>query len=80
MSAEDPCEAEPVSEAVREIELMNGRLRVASGSFLVFERNGTRLEAAASQPDYGAIIGLRITQNGEIYAVGHQRTYRVSMK
>lgn len=77
--AEHFCEAEPVSEALQKVELMNGQLYVEGGNFLVFERNGTRLEAQASQPDYGAIIGLRQTRNGEIFALGHQRIYRVSI-
>lgn len=79
MLVEHVCEEELVKEALQKVEFMNGQLRVESGSFLVFERNGQRLEASASQPDYGAIIGLHKTQNGEIFALGHQRTYRVSI-
>ncbi|WP_139058717.1 hypothetical protein [Thiorhodococcus drewsii] len=63
----------------QEIAIMNGMLRVVNGNFLVFDRDGVRVEASVKQPDYGHITSLRLAANGEIYAIGDQRTYKAML-
>jgi hypothetical protein len=61
----------------QQMKIMNGILHVVNGNFLVFERDGVKLEAPVAQPDYGQVTGLRLAANGEIYAIGDQRSYKV---
>lgn len=61
------------------LNLMGGMLKVVNGQFLVYERMGKTTETSVAQLDYGQINELRVTTNGDIYAIGRQRTYRVSL-
>lgn len=57
---------------------MNGKLSVRD-PFIIFESDGTKLQASVEQPDHGQITHLRLTANGDIYAIGQQLSYKVML-
>ena len=59
------------------LKIMNGTLSIKDGQFIVFQRNDIRLLASVEQPEHGQIIGLRLTSNGDLFAIGEQRSYKV---
>jgi hypothetical protein len=68
-----------MSKKSLEMEIMNGVLKVVNGNFLAFERDGVSVEASVKQRDYGQVTALRLAANGEIYALGDQRTYKAKL-
>ncbi|MFN9531912.1 MAG: hypothetical protein ACK575_10795 [Cyanobacteriota bacterium] len=67
------------SSSDESLQLKGGTLKLVGGQFLVYERMGRRVETSVAQPDFGQTTDLRLSANGEIYAIGRQRTYRVSL-
>ncbi len=64
---------------IKNLKTMNGKLSVRD-PFIFFERDGTKLQASVEQPDHGQITHLRLTANGDIYAIGQQLSYKVMLE
>jgi hypothetical protein len=81
MSARSDCSVS-VKQAregmIKHLKIMNGKLSVRD-PFIFFERDGTKLQASVEQPDHGQITHLRLTANGNIYAIGQQLSYKVML-
>jgi hypothetical protein len=79
MAAKGDCSV-PTNRAregmIKHLKIMSGKLSV-SDPFVFFERNGTKLQASVEQPDHGQVTHLRLTVNGDIYAIGQQLSYKV---
>lgn len=68
------------SSSSKSLQLKGGTLKVINGQFLAYERMGKTVETSVEQPDFGEISDLRLAANGEVFAIGRQRTYRVSLE